>query len=131
MANRAYAFSLKLVVLTALVAIASFANVQESSARKKNFWAGIKCECACSGSDHLDYRQYDAVASCSSYNNKTCNYESDTGGVRTGHLVGCKGRIPADESAVDSSGGLEQEPTPTKPKKTPRAPTSGSRGGSN
>jgi hypothetical protein len=81
------------------------------------------CNCMCdAGSGGIKDMTYTAVAACSVYDGKTCNYEDPNGIIKTGRLIGCGAGAnevnpaAAATASPSSAGVLDATTVPPKPK---------------
>lgn len=130
MPNRTSAPLLSAVVLIVAVAAFMAADVRESSARKKKYVEGVRCECFCElGNNEMVLLNIKAVISCGGYNGRTCNAENSDGLVRTGKLNYCRGYLRDEENRPSQpTVGNEQQPKPPKASARPPVVKPGSRG---
>lgn len=107
-------------LFAALLACSVSAGVAE--AQQKPQRSQPTCDCICNSSGGLSTVSYDAIASCSAYEGKTCNFLASDNRLRTGSLVGCeRGSRMVKAAASTSTAGVNGE-RPPKPKPNQAAP---------
>lgn len=131
MLKRAYNFAGKLGFI-ASAAISGLAVVDESSARDNKAGAGTTCECFCDAQNNGgEFKQYNAVAACSAYDNKACTIEVFQDGaylLRTGKLTLCAPKQSTEavgqSTVTTNSPGKPPKPPKWRPRSTIAKPDS-------
>ena len=92
-----------------------------ADAQQKPQRSQATCDCFCNSPGGISTMSYDAIASCSAYEGKTCNYLGPDNRLRTGSLVGCERGSRVVKAASMSTAGVKGE-QPPKPKPAAVAP---------
>jgi hypothetical protein len=97
--------------LLALAALSLFvaggAHAQQPSQQSKP-----TCKCFCNSSGGVKEMSYNAIAACSSYEGKTCNYLGPDNRLRTGSLVGCESGGNGGVASTSTAGVRTADPKP-------------------
>lgn len=92
------------------LAAAGGANAQQAPQQSRP-----TCKCICNSSGGIKEMSYNAIAACSSYEGKTCNYLGPDNRLRTGSLVGCESGSSGGIASTSTAGVRAADPKPPKP----------------